>query len=154
MKMTDKEKRERIRLQQANIGELKACLEISQAEIDELQAALEKPNLRDGDYGNSPAGWWVRAGEKVYYGGSEQDEASGLSDSYFIDQGVQGNISDYLNPEPLEEFETDVHKYYFDILQMHAPIYMAGNWHTIKEAEEHHKKLGRLLATAIKKAGG
>ena len=51
--------------------------------------------------------------------------------------------------QPLHNFTADVHPYGFDFEDFPgAPILLAGNWHTIKDAEEISMKLQRVIHTA------
>ncbi len=64
-----------------------------------------------------------------------------------------GNIYDLIKAkkdegEDLREFSADVHTYKFDLSFSHAPIYIAGNWHTFFEAKRIARNLLRLIATA------
>jgi hypothetical protein len=67
---------------------------------------------------------------------------------------ILGNIFDLLNEwsEDLERFEFDVHEYEIrPYVQSYAPIKVAGNWHTLAEAEEIWHKLGQMIATLKRK---
>lgn len=64
---------------------------------------------------------------------------------------IDGNIFDDRKAlsQPLHNFTADVHPYGFDFENFrHTPILIAGNWHTVKDAEEISMKLQRLLHTA------
>lgn len=51
--------------------------------------------------------------------------------------------------EPLKHFRAGVHEFYFDMdaAHSHAPIHIAGNWHTPTEAKVICMKLRRLIFT-------
>ena len=67
---------------------------------------------------------------------------------------ITGNLKDIFddlkrNSEDLEEFNLDVHRYYFNFKDFsHAPIHIAGNWHTMDEAVKFHQDFGQFLAYA------
>ncbi len=67
---------------------------------------------------------------------------------------ITGNLKDIFadlkrNSEDLKDFNLDVHRYYFNFTNLsHAPIHIAGNWHTMDEAIKFHQDFGQLLAYA------
>ena len=165
-----KESKEVIKTSEANIGIAEASISVSKVNINIAKSnietaetklkALDKPELRHGDYGydrngrpclriyrNVKINGFVVADKEMTFGND--------AGSHAVPKIIIGNIYDDLerNQKDLEEFMTDVNKYYFDFENfIHAPIHIAGNWHTIKEAVTHHQKLGQLIATAKRKA--
>ena len=129
-------------------------------EGNKLNAELAELDKRHGDYGydydrkpclriygHCPDYQFTVANRTTTFGND--------SGSAAVPKIILGNIFDDLerNSEYLKEFKTDIHTYKFDFEKVsHAPIYIAGNWHTMAEAEEHHQKLGQLIATAKRKA--
>ena len=121
-------------------------------------AELDKPKLRHGDYfgdgltrlvvleAYDQEGVW----NFIHKDGSCDHRSEKEVLSHIGKLPHLGNIFDDLAEmvKPLNEFKTDVHTYRIDKKMAHSPIYMAGNWHTIPEVEEHIRKLGRLIATA------
>lgn len=119
-------------------------------------AEAEKPKLRHGDW------WWKgekRLEARIFLKEikDEKRDCVALPDcllttigSTYEGQPIEGNIFTDLKAlgKPLESFETDAHKYYIKRLGFtRVCIFMAGNWHTIEEVEEHSLKLRRLTAT-------
>lgn len=135
------------------VTELKPMVAQAEKLKDELKAQLaeaEKP--KHGDYGISSSGSArivLRHESQLVTAGNGSVHPYEVK--YYYPNPVLGNIFTDLKAitEPLEKFKTDVHTYQINIRDFpHAPIGMAGNWHTIPEAEEHHRKLGRLIHTA------
>lgn len=146
------------------IKRLERDLDRAKQELAQL-AEMDKPKLRHGDYGYTRAGGGKpRFFTQSWVDGENQegkmqwcdDEAwHGTGDCLEIKSFIiTGNLVDDLerNAEPLEEFELDVHCYKFDFMNFcHAPILIAGNWHTMDEAVDFHQKFGQLIATAKRK---
>lgn len=129
------------------------------ADIEKEFAETQKPKLRHGDirqWGCSdgcvgivdlsePAPHMLWPGDDLR-NSKTQDVILSRSKSI-------GNLKDIFDDlkamqEDLMYFKTDVHDYRIDSKQYpDAPIYMAGNHHSVAEVEEHIRNLLRLLAT-------
>jgi len=138
-------------------------MEITKERIADLKAQLaeaEPPKPEHGDYGvnNEDQG---RLATRLYDNAEPRKYNShGLIGDGDKDITWLGNIFKDLEAirKPLKQFNTDVHTYAYNFKDFpHAPIYIAGTWHTIPEAEEHILKLRRLVVSAkaaIAEAGG
>lgn len=130
-------------------------------DIDEADKMFDdkKPELRHGDFGmyKSGNGWIVLRRNESFIeifgsssgsGSNAESKGSGLTPA-----DVLGNLFDLTKGwhEPLERFTADVHTYKIDMSFRQAPILVAGNWHTLAEAEQIWHKLGRLIATFKRK---
>lgn len=144
---------------------IKSCeliRECAEENLNELNIQLrdlreaEKPKLRHGDFGyrNAKDGNVQDGGSRVLL--FKGKDGIGYCDDKYYSGGIAGskylifgNIFDLLKEwsEDLEHFKFDVHTYGIDTDQRHAPIKVAGTWHTLTEAEEIWHKLGRLIAT-------
>ncbi len=65
---------------------------------------------------------------------------------------IRGNLSDVFDDlkevtKPLYNFTADVHTYRFDVAKPDYPILIAGNWHTLPNAEDISTDLQRLIFT-------
>ena len=145
------------RLEQA-----KLVLKYATDEIERLQAALaqaEKPELQHLDWGVQSASGhrWLKIHDTIWWIGDEnwdqgEIEPSTCDESWYRGE-CRGNLKEVFDDlkaraETLMYFKTDVHAYRIDSKQYpDAPIYMAGNHHSIVEVEEHVRNLQRLLAT-------
>lgn len=132
------------------------------AALEAQLAEAEKPELRHGNYGQFAdksallLTFWNSDENKMQYAykGSEDGE-EGI---YEADEGEGvwfGNIFDDLKAlsEPLYNFTADVHPYGFDFKQFpQAPIQIAGNWHTLKEAKQISTDIQRVIFTAEQEA--
>lgn len=124
-------------------------------EIENLKHELaEAEKLKIWDYGISGTSHFPRI---VLPDGKLSTKTAIISGDREADRPtiIYGNLADDLKAisEPLEEFELDIHKYYIDKRpeMSHAPIYIAGNWHTLDELSAYILNLRRLEATAIRK---
>ena len=127
-----------------------------EVEVLEMQLAkVKKPKPRHGDFGYGTTGGprialshnfgFVTAGDGSLYDHEYED---------YNPNPVLGNIFDLLKEwsEDLTFFEFDVHRCEINTKDFaHAPIHIAGNWHTSAEAEEIWHKLGRVIATFKRK---
>ena len=127
-------------------------------------AEAEKPKLRHGDFGLwvNEKDWFVvddSGDDRIYihllWAGKHDKRNQWRYDNKFLAKAtIFGNIFDLLKEwsEDLEYFEFDVHHCEINTVEFpHAPIHIAGNWHTLAEAEEIWHKLGRVIATLKKK---
>lgn len=121
-------------------------------ELLEQLVEAEKTKRRHGDFGFE--GIYERLTLKGFQGqmfsaGSGCCYDQNKHDSHHP-QIIFGNIFDLLKEwsDDLEYFEFDVHHCKIDLSNFaHAPIYIAGNWHTLSEAERIWRKLGQMIAT-------
>ena len=134
-------------------------------EIERLREQLakaEKPKLRHGDFGmwkGTNYGFVVDKSEKdeiythLLWKSNDLRNQKRQDDMSLREVAILGNIFDLLKEwsEDLERFDFDVHEYAIDPINSHAPIKVAGNWHTLSEAEEIWRKLGQLIATLKRK---
>lgn len=121
------------------------------------QIEAKKPKRRHGDFGFDNNSF----GRLSLKGIRNQMFSAGSGCCYDQDRGdkqhpklIFGNIFDLLKEwsEDLEHFEFDVHKCEINTVEFaHAPIHIAGNWHTLAEAEEIWHNLGRVIATLKRK---
>lgn len=132
-------------------------------EIERLREQLaeaEKPKHRHGDFGFDDTSRPCLVIQKET--GSKYELAVASSSyTYGNDSGAAyvpvitiGNIFDLLKKwsKDLEYFEFDVHHCEINTIEFpHAPIHIAGNWHTLAEAEEIWHKLGQMIATLKRK---
>ena len=128
-----------------------------QAQPDEENA--EKPKLGHGDFGldDEP---YVIVSQKTLPGSPKAIFAStgGLinADESMSSDTRLGNIFKMMEgwDEEFKEFTFDVHRIEINTVDFaHAPIHIAGNWHTSDEAYEIWLKLGHTLAEPKKKQG-
>lgn len=131
-------------------------------EISILKATLAEPEklkLEHGDFGiNKSDLLWLAVRTmtdevKVEVFWYNSACPSGLDNNDFISSRL-GNIFDLMKDwgEDLTHFELDVHKYKIDTRDFaHSPIHIAGNWHTLAEAEEIWRKLGQMIMTLKRK---
>ncbi len=138
---------------------------IAESEIAFWQAQpddkSEKPKLRHGDFGTNKDNSSFVATEgylpvkklEPYYENAESDGCD-YAKSNPNDYTIFGNIFDLMKDwgEDLTHFKFDVHEYKIDTREFaHAPIHIAGNWHTLVEAEEIWRKLGQMIMTKKRK---
>ncbi len=118
-------------------------------------AEAEKPKLRHGDFG-------IEVVEGTSYQRLITNPANetglNISNEYGeIPPGhkittVFGNIFDLLKGKDLTHFKLDVHHYSVNTVDFpHAPIHIAGNWHTEAEAYKFWCDFGQMLMTHKKK---
>ena len=127
-------------------------------EIDKPKEPDKPEEIKHLDYGFNMAGeprvFLLKDGKIQGYssdGRHRQHDANAEANEKYDDYYVTGNVLDDLkrNSEDLKEFNLDVHRYYFNFKDFsHAPIYIAGNWHTMDEAVKFHQDFGQLLAYA------
>ena len=146
---------------QAKLHNYEERLKDVAGEIERLREQLaeaEKPKLRHGD-------WWFTQGchpcVRVFMKELKARDCVALTDCLITNLGseykgepILGNIFDLLKEwsENLEYFEFDVHHCEINTIEFpHAPIHIAGNWHTLAEAEEIWHKLGQMIATLKRK---
>lgn len=129
-------------------------------------AEAEKPKLKNGDVIEwiglkcSNKGINIIHGKENPNGNLSQlnisKDTAGITSEHPPDKFKKHfNIFDLLKEisEPITKFKTDVHTYQINAKDFpHAPIGMAGNWFTIKEAREHCYKLFALIAEAERQA--
>ncbi len=135
-----------------SIKDHQSAINVQKARLE----ALDKPSgPRHGDYGYDHDGAaclrMLSCYKKQFVVANKDTTFGNDSGVVAVPKPVLGNIFDDLkrDSEDLEEFCTDVHRYFFNFVDFsHAPIHIAGNWHTINEAIKHHQKLGQLIATA------
>ncbi len=154
-----------IEVQKICIKDRKGSLHEAEQGLVVLQAQLaeaEKPKLRHGDYGvdeDGPFFLWENRHlwTKEYEPGNNKCLSRSLNKKGNDERlkqwatEIDGNIFDDLKELswPLRYFKADVHEYTFDFIShAHAPIKIAGNWHTIKDAEEISMMLQRVIYTA------
>ncbi len=141
------------------IAMAKGTLERLQASLEVSLAEAEKPKLRHGDYGydihNQPCAAmevFETNGPRITGPSTVCSALCNISEgTVYKPKVILGNIFDDLTAiaEPLKEFKTDVHLYRIERKGFpDAPIYMAGNHHSIAEVKEHIRKLRRMVATA------
>ena len=131
-----------------SIDEHKAAVAKAEGDLEKLS----KPELRHGDY------WYSNPGDpRLFIGG----EVYGISGSRGMRgrelEIITGNLVDDLkrNKVDLTGFSFDVHTCHFDLSgkMAHAPVHIAGNWHTLDEAIEIHQKLGQMISTIQRRKG-
>jgi hypothetical protein len=149
----------------------KKTIEIAEERITDLQSQLteSEPNLRHGVCAIAKHNGYIIGKPFVVI---EQSSLSGSPKSFYGDMGgtdnVDERIEDYVvlipnifdelkaMSESLEEFKFDVHQYRINKGEgwAHAPVHIAGNNHTLAEAEAFHRNIGRMLYTLKLKAKG
>lgn len=140
---------------------LETTITEAQAVLDKATAdlkALDKPKLRHGDYGihsHSYPNPFVCSQSNIRNDLEYLNEYGLVEGLSLAKPKVLGNIFADLKAisEDLDRFSFDIHSYYYnsDDGMRHNPIHIAGNWHTVEEAEEISLKLRRVIATAKKK---
>jgi len=121
----------------------------------------EKPKLRQGDFGVTTRDSCDKFNKfiviKTPKGELEPQYQDGLTDGssyakkHFEEYIIFGNIFGLMKKD-LWYFKFDVHEYKINTKEFpHAPIHIAGNWHTLAEAEEIWRKLGQMIMTLKRK---
>ena len=136
---------------------LEVSIKAHQAGIDEARkqlVTLDEPKLTEGDYGYNKLGENGRYLDARIFCNNHSWGYIGKSNcDYAPLKVITGNIWEDLrrNNQYLKQFNLDVNDYKFDFdLCPHAPIYIAGNWHTLDKAGKFHQDFGRMLAAAIR----
>jgi len=141
------------------IEETHELIRLAKGVIERCEAVLaeaEQPELRHGDYGydeNNRPCLTIKSASNKYelreVGSCCAHDNCGSTWMYRPDNRI-GNIFADLKAisESLAVFKTDIYWYRIDDENYPgAPIYMAGNHHSVAEVEEHILKLRRLVAT-------
>lgn len=152
--MTKQEMQKRICCLEGDCKNLGTEISILKAEL----AEAEKPKLGHGDFGIGHGAFGrltlKRLNGKMFSAGSGccYDPDRGDKDHPRI---IFGNIFNLMKDwgKNLTEFELDVHKYFIDehAGMSHAPIHIAGNWHTEAEAYKFWCDFGQMLMTKKRK---
>lgn len=125
---------------------------VATLELDLAEA--EKPELQNGAYGiNSNGLKFVVIKDKIHWGKS--GNTGPLPNDTVKSKHVIDNIWKEMKAlsKRLTYFKADVHEYTFDFTgHTGAPVLIAGNWHTLKEAKQISLDLQRLVRTAAMEA--
>ena len=153
---------ERLTALQKRLDDLASTTKIVISEVVELQAQLaeaEKPGLEHGDYGlvwdtdDCPS--------RFIYLRTEQGKEPVMGRAcavphihpwYHVDDFkrlIFGNLFKELKElaKPLQHFKADVHEYTFNVAKPDFPILIAGNWHTLPNAEAMSTDIQRVINT-------
>jgi hypothetical protein len=128
------------------------AIQCSKEIIEQLQAQLaeSEPELRHGDYGNSPdVGRYIILKGVVYW--LEDKAFSKNPPSRTVRSNICGNLADDLKAlsEPIEEFEVDG----FHVRLIGKKIIFGGKPLSFEDAEEMWKQTRRVTHTAKMQAG-
>ena len=127
--------------------------------IEELRdqvAKVEKPKLRHGDFGYDGTGSCLVAKRNniLEWYGSKSGAGEEATIKDFGRIAVFGNIFDLMKgwDKDFEEFTLDVNHYSINPSDFtHAPVHIAGNWHTEAEAYKFWCDFGQMLMTLKRK---
>jgi len=141
--------------------EIEEKIRLHEIRIVELQAELaEKPKLGHGDFGVDKRGELRVAMNDWTNNLSSVGSASFAIDAEYgrnaLPEIIFGNIFKMMEGwgEELTHFKLDVHEYKIDTREFaHAPVHIAGNWHTEAEAYKFWCDFGQMLMSLKRKQG-
>lgn len=130
----------------------------------EQLAEAEKPKLRHGDFGIEDGKFPTVILQENQFGdlsnlrsireGHSCSSSNKTRPEYHHSYTIFGNIFDLMKDwgEGLEHFTLDVNHYSINPVDFaHAPIHIAGNWHTEAEAYKFWCDFGQMLMTLKRK---